>query len=44
MKNTNHIIYIGICAILTSRMGEHGVSWENMENIEDMEKTETSTW
>ena len=27
-----------ICAILTSRMGEHGVSWEDMENIEDMAK------
>ena len=21
------------CAILTSRMEEHGVSWENMENM-----------
>ena len=23
------------CAILPSKMGEHGVSWENMENIEN---------
>ena len=26
------------CAILPSRMGEHGVGWENMENTEKMEK------
>ena len=41
MKNTNHIIYIGICAILTSRMGEQGEheSIEKMENINQTTKT-----
>ena len=33
-----------ICAILTFRMGDHGVSWENMENIEDMENMNIWNW
>ena len=28
------------CSILPSQMGEHGVSWEKMENTENIEKME----
>ena len=28
------------CAILSSHMGDHGLSWENMEKMENMDNTE----
>ena len=28
------------CAMLPSWIGEHGISWENVQNTEDMEKME----
>ena len=28
------------CSILLSRMGEHGMSWEDMENVKNMENRE----
>ena len=31
------------CSILLSRMGKHGVSWENMENTEHMENIKQMT-